>query len=261
MMTRPGSLCFEGVSFAYENKEIVLRDISMTIKQGETIGIVGANGAGKSTLMKLVTGLLKPNSGRVYVSGCEVTNRNLKRVRKLVGYTFQDPDNQLFMPSVYDDVAFGARQEGVAEAQVQLIVEDALNQVGAIHLKDKAPYKMSGGEKRLVTLATVLASKPEILILDEPAVGLDPRARRALIRLLKKREETQIITTHDMDMALDLCDRIIVLYEGEIKGDDTPMTIFNNKALLCENHLELPLRLQGCPICHGDKANDMKVER
>jgi len=240
---------FGQVTFRYEGRELALKDISMSIKKGETVGIVGANGAGKSTLMKLITGLLKPTEGMVTACGYKVTDKNLKAIRRKVGYTFQDPDNQLFMPSVYEDVAFSARQEGLSDDEVDAIVMKALREVGAGHLKDKASYKMSGGEKRLVTLATVLASEPELLILDEPAVGLDPRARRDLIRLLMHRDETKIITTHDMDMALDLCDRIIVLYDGEIRADDAPMNIFNNKDLLCDNHLELPLRLQGCPVC------------
>lgn len=242
-------ITFEKVSFHYEKQEPILSDISFKINKGETIGIVGANGAGKSTLMKLITGLIMPVEGKVFVEDMEVTRKNLKAVRKKVGYTFQDPDNQLFMPSVYEDVAFAARQEGKSDQEVKIIVEQALNEVNGLHLVDKASYKMSGGEKRVVTLATVLASDPEVLILDEPSVGLDPRSRRQLIRLLKSRGETKIITTHDMDMTLELCDRIIVLYQGKVQMDDHPKVIFNNKELLCQNHLELPLVMQGCPVC------------
>jgi cobalt/nickel transport system ATP-binding protein len=179
----------------------------------------------------------------------EVTKKNLKDIRRNIGYTFQDPDNQLFMPSVYDDVAFGPRQEGKSEKEVHVIVEKALGEVGGNHLATKASYKLSGGEKRIVALATVLATQPNVLILDEPSVGLDPRSRRQLIRLVEQRKETKIITTHDMDMALELCDRIIVLYKGEVQADDTPMNIFRNRQLLCDNYLELPLQLQGCPLC------------
>lgn len=249
MTDKRKAVAFSNVSFCYEGKDMVLKEVTMDIKSGETVAIVGANGAGKSTLMKLITGLLKPTEGAVEACGYDVVPKNLKAVRKKVGYTFQDPDNQLFMPSVYEDVAFGARQEGHDEEAVREIVEKALTAVGAVHLKNKASYKMSGGEKRLVTLATVLVSDPELLILDEPAVGLDPRARRELIRLLKGRPETKLITTHDMDLALELCDRIIVLYDGQIQADDTPMNIFRNRDLLCDNHLALPLRLQGCPVC------------
>lgn len=242
---------FKHISFSYENREPVLKDVTLKINHGETIGIVGANGAGKSTLMKLITGLLMPTEGQVMVDGLAVISKNLKSIRKKVGYTFQDPDNQLFMPSVYEDVAFTARQEGKSEEDIKVIVMNALAEVGAEMLVDKASYKMSGGQKRVVTLATVIASEPDLLILDEPSVGLDPWSRRRLIRLLEDRSETKIIATHDMDMTLELCDRIIVLYDGEIQADDTPMNIFGNKQLLCDNHLELPLKLQGCPVCGG----------
>lgn len=240
---------FQGVRYTYEGHDAVLDNISFKIGKGETVAIVGANGAGKSTLMKLMTGLLKPDNGQVAVDGIQVIQKNLKKIRKKVGYTFQDPDNQLFMPSVYEDVAFGARQEGKSNEEVGRIVTKSLKEVGALHLADKASYKMSGGEKRLVTIATALASEPEILILDEPSVGLDPRSRRQLIRLLAARNETKVIATHDMDLALEICSRVIVLYGGIIQGDDTPMGIFDNRDLLCNNHLELPLQLQGCPIC------------
>ena len=243
-------LTFEQIGFYYEKKEPVLKNITFNVYEGETIGIVGANGSGKSTLLKLITCLLVPQKGRLQFENMDISAKNLKTIRKKIGYTFQDPDNQLFMPSVYEDVAFTARQEGKADTEVEAIVYGALEEVGAIHLINKAPYKMSGGEKRVVTLATVIATKPEILILDEPSVGLDPRSRRQLIRLLKSRKETKLITTHDMDLALELCDRIIVLYQGIIQADDKPMNIFNNKKLLCDNHLELPLTMQGCPVCN-----------
>lgn len=248
---------FENISFTYSKEDRVLSGINLSIYEGETIGIVGANGAGKSTLMKLITGLLTPDSGQIEVAGYELSHKNIKEIRNTVGYTFQDPDNQLFMPSVYDDVAFSAKQAGKDEEEVDHIVKWALNEVGGTHLMDKASYNMSGGEKRLITIATVLASHPEILILDEPSVGLDPRSRRNLIRLLDERKETKIIATHDMDMALDLCDRIVVLCKGKIMANDAPMEIFKNRLLLCDNDLELPLRLQGCPICGSSKDKEI----
>lgn len=250
-MKKQAMVEFEQIGFSYEKKEEILHEVSLSIYRGETIGIVGANGAGKSTLMKLMTGLLNPSQGRVMVGGLQVMPKNLKAIREKIGYTFQDPDNQLFMPSVYEDVAFAARQAGKSEEEIKVIVHEALVEVGAEHLVNKASYKMSGGQKRLVTIATVLASHPEVLILDEPTVGLDPWSRRKLIRLLEAREETKIIASHDMDMTLELCDRIIVLYDGRVQAQDTPSRIFADKQLLCDNHLELPLRLQGCPVCGG----------
>ena len=250
MINKEKVIMFDNISFSYERKELVLEGMNFSIYKGETVGIVGANGAGKSTLMKLITGLLSPTKGKVMVEGLQVVSKNLKSIRKKVGYTFQDPDNQLFMPSVFEDVAFAARQEGKSDDEIQGIVMKALEEVGAENLVDKASYKMSGGQKRVVTLATVLASEPDILILDEPSVGLDPWSRRRLIRILAERDETKIIATHDMDMALELCDRIIVLYQGQVQADDTPINIFANKQLLCDNHLALPLRMQGCPKCN-----------
>lgn len=239
---------FENVSFGYTHKK-VLKAVNLKIKKGQSVGIVGANGAGKSTLIKLMTGLIIPTEGRVLVDGMDVSSKAIKAIRKKVGYTFQDPNHQLFMPTVFEDVAFGLRQEGLSKKEVEDRVTKILKEVDALHLSDRPSYTLSGGEKRTVTLATALSTNPEILILDEPSIGLDPRSRRGLIRLLTTRNETKIITTHDMDMALDLCDRIIVLYEAKIQGDGEPMTIFKNKALLCQSHLELPLRMQGCPVC------------
>ena len=247
--TRKPIIQFKDLTFGYDNMNPVLSQVNLAIGQGENLAIVGANGAGKSTLMKLLMGLLKPSKGNIQVDGLDVVHKNLKTIRKTVGYTFQEPDNQLFMPSVYEDVAFGARQEGKGEAAVEAIVNSALESVDACHLKNKASYKMSGGEKRIVTIATVLAASPKVLVMDEPSVGLDPKSRRQLINLLAGRQETKIIATHDMDMALDLCDRIVVLNGGTIQGDGDPMTIFNDRKLLEDNHLEQPLRLQGCPRC------------
>jgi len=249
MMNKEVIVEFKEVSFGYDTTKMIFKDIDLKIYGGETIAIVGANGAGKSTLLKLITGLVRPAKGIVYVDGYKVNNKNIRKVRKKVGYTFQDADNQLFMPTVYEDVAFSAKQEGKSNEEVSIIVNKALEQVDALHLIEKPSYNLSGGEKRAITIATALASNPNVLILDEPSVGLDPRARRNLIRLLFNLKETKIIATHDMDLALDLCDRIIVMYNGEIQGDDTPTEIFKDKELLCNNHLELPLRMQGCPIC------------
>lgn len=242
-------ISLNNIEFNYEHNESLIKDLSLRVFTGEKVGILGANGAGKSTILKLITGLVVPTKGEVSVIGKPVNNKNLKSIRASIGYTFQDPDNQLFMPSVYDDIAFGLVHQHLDKEIIELRVDEVLDEVGGRKLKDKASYKMSGGEKRIITLATALVTKPEILILDEPSVGLDPKSRRQLIKLLQTRNETMIITTHDMDMALDLCDRVIVINEGEIVGDDKPVTIFNDRELICKNQLELPLRMQGCPIC------------
>ena len=162
---------------------------------------------------------------------------------------FQDPDDQLFLPRVYDDVAFGPTNLGLPPDEVRQRTLNALALVGAEHLKERPPYKLSGGEKRAVSIATVLSMSPSILVMDEPTSNLDPKARRQLIRLLSEFEHTKIIATHDMDMVLDLCTRAIVLRDGEVAADGPALDILGNHELLDASGLEKPLRLQGCPIC------------
>ena len=165
---------------------------------------------------------------------------------------FQDPDDQLFLPRVYDDVAFGPVNLGLPPDEVEQRTMKALALVGAAHLKDRPPYKLSGGEKRAVSIATVLSMSPSILVMDEPTSNLDPKSRRQLIRLLSEFDHTKIIATHDLDLVLDLCSRAIVLKEGEVAADGAAGDILNNRDLLDASGLEKPLRLQGCPICGRD---------
>jgi cobalt/nickel transport system ATP-binding protein len=162
---------------------------------------------------------------------------------------FQDPDDQLFLPRVYDDVAFGPINLGLPPEEVNQRVMEALTLVGAAHLKDRPPYRLSGGEKRAVSIATVLSMSPSILVMDEPSSNLDPRSRRQLIHLLSDFEHTKIIATHDMDMVLDLCTRTIVLKDGLVVADGPVNEILNNQDLLDSSGLEKPFRLQSCPIC------------
>jgi len=170
---------------------------------------------------------------------------------------FQDPDDQLFMPTVFDDVAFGPLNLGLSSDEVELRVLKALEQVDAAHLVNKPPYHLSGGEKKRVAIATVLSMSPAILVMDEPTSGLDPFARRRLMALLRDFSHTKIFTSHDLDMVMDLCERTIVLHEGEIRADGPTREIFQNEDLLVECHLEKPLSLQGCPICgrQSDRLN------
>ena len=162
---------------------------------------------------------------------------------------FQDADDQLFMPTVYDDVAFGPESLGLPPEEIEARVLQALIRTGTEHLRERPPYKLSGGEKRAVAIATVLAMSPDILVMDEPSSNLDPRARRSLIELLAGFHHTKIIATHDLDMVLDICRRTIVLHRGEIKADGPTIEIFNNAQLLAECRLEKPLSMQGCPVC------------
>jgi len=244
---------FNHVSFSYSPEKDIIRDVSLVIKQGETVGLVGANGAGKSTLLKLIVGLMLPTAGSINVNGILLTPKQLKHIRQHVGYAFQEPDNQLFMPTVGEDVGFQARQQGFDDKTVEAIVTKALEQVNGLHLKEMPPYQLSGGEKRLATLATVFASSPDIILLDEPSVGLDPQSRRNLLRILQQRTETKVIATHDMDLAMELCDRILIMYQGKICADDVPSVIFDQEELLFKYSLEKPLSLQRCEQCKHKK--------
>jgi cobalt/nickel transport system ATP-binding protein len=237
------------LQYTYPDGNPALRGLSFRITHGETVAIVGGNGAGKSTLLLHLNGCLIPEAGSVRVGDFPLTKKTLQHVRRTVGMVFQDPDDQLFMPTVYDDIAFGPLNLGLTTEDVDERVMNALSIVGATHLKDRPPYRLSGGEKRSVAIASVLSMSPSILVMDEPTSNLDPKARRQLIDLLKTFEHTIIVATHDLDMVLDLCSRTLVLKEGRVVADGATLNILQNEDLLDASRLEKPLRLQGCPVC------------
>ena len=237
--------------FSYPDGTEVLRGISFRITHGESVAIVGANGAGKSTLLLQLNGYLTAGSGTLRIGDSPLVRENLKIVRRAVGMVFQDPDDQLFMPTVFDDVAFGPLNMGLPKDEVIQRVNDALETVGALHLKDRPPYRLSGGEKRSVAIATVLSMSPDIMVMDEPTSNLDPRARRLLIELLKSFLHTKIIATHDLDMVMDLCERTLVIRDGLIIADGPTKEIMENEELLASSSLEKPLGMSGCPVCTG----------
>lgn len=237
------------LSFSYPDKKKAVKNISFTIKNGESVGIIGANGAGKSTLLMLVMGILFPSCGEVMTGGVPVSKKTLPVIRQKLGMVFQNPDDQLFMTTVYDDVAFGPRNYKLGEDEVKSRVENALELVGVSYLKERSPFKLSGGEKRSVSIATVLSMEPEVLIMDEPTSALDPKSRRRVIELLKGFGHTKIITSHDMDMIFETCERVIVIKEGEIMSDGPVMDILTDEKLLDECGLEMPLSMQNCPVC------------
>ncbi len=239
----------EDLHFSYPDGTQVLKGVSFRVTHGETVALVGANGAGKSTLLLQLNGCLLPEAGRVNIGGLPVTKKTLVHVRRTVGLVFQDPDDQLFMPQVFEDVAFGPLNLGLSPQEVEMQVMNALSMVGAVHLRDRPPYRLSGGEKRAVAIAAVLSVNPAILVMDEPSSNLDPKTRRQLIELLKTFEHSLIIATHDLDMVLDLCDRTLVLREGRIAADGPTVKIMQDEDLLASCHLEKPLRMQGCPVC------------
>ena len=237
------------LSFYYPDGQKAINNMSFTINHGESVGIIGANGAGKSTLLMLLMGLLIATEGSVLVGDIKLTKKTLSMIRQRLGMVFQDPDDQLFMTRVYDDVAFGPRNYKLDEKGVDEKVNRALEQVGISHLKDRAPFKLSGGEKRCAAIASVLSMEPDVLIMDEPTSALDPKARRKLINLLNTFEHTKVITSHDLDMVLDTCNRIMVIKNGEIIADGDAKKILSDKKLLENSGLEMPLSIQNCPIC------------
>lgn len=235
--------------FTYPDGTYAVRGVSFRITHGESVAIVGANGAGKSTLLHHLNGYCVPSKGSLIIGDVPLNKKTLPLVRRNVGMVFQNPDDQLFMPTVFDDVAFGPLNMGIPLTDVEERVEKALITVRALHLKDRPPYKLSGGEKRSVAIASVLSMSPDILVMDEPTSNLDPKSRRLLIEMLKLFKHTKIIATHDLDMAIDLCERTIVLHQGRIIADGITIDLFKNRELLEQSNLEIPLKLQACPIC------------
>lgn len=235
--------------YSYPDGTKALKGLSFRITHGESVAIVGANGAGKSTLLLHLNGYLTPQHGTVRIGDYPLTKETLQEIRRTVGMVFQDPDDQLFMPTVHEDVAFGPLNLGLPPQEVESRVKAALERVGASALHNRPPYHLSGGEKRAVAIATVLAMSPDILVMDEPSSNLDPAARRRLINLLKSFQHTKIIATHDLDMVMDLCPRTIVFHHGKIAADGPTEDIFRDEVLLEACGLEKIQRLQRCAVC------------
>ncbi len=242
------------LKYSYPGGRQALNGVNFQILHGESVGIVGANGAGKSTLLMHLVGVLFPDEGEIAVGEVPVIKKTLPLIRQSVGMVFQDPDDQLFMTTVYDDVAFGPRNYKLPEEEVEKRVRSALETVGILHLMDRLSYKLSGGEKRAAAIATVLAMKPDILVMDEPSSSLDPKSRRRLISLLRCFTHTKIIASHDLDMVLELCERTIIIQDGKVIIDGPTGEILANEELMEKCGLEMPLCLQGCPVCGTKKA-------
>ena len=237
-------LKIEHLSFSYEKGQQVLTDVNLVAHDGESIGIIGANGIGKSTLMKLLVGLYLDYDGSLEVAGHQVNKKNLNHIREHIGYVFQDSDAQLFLSTVEDDVAFGPRNYGLSEEEVEKRVAEALAKVHIEELRKKQTYKLSGGEKKLSAIATILSMEPDIIIMDEPSIALDPRNRKNLIGILNEINSLMLITSHDLDFIMDTCERTVLLDDGRIIADGDTKEILEDRELLVEHGLELPLRLQ-----------------
>lgn len=240
------SVELKGLTFSYErkaeeNRNNVLSDISFSAAEGETIGLIGANGAGKSTLLKLLVGLLADYKGDIKIGGTRVEKSSLAHIRRKTGYVFQDSESQLFMSTVYEDVAFAPRNYGLSEEEVKKRTIRALENVHMELMKEKQIYRLSGGQKKLASIATILSMEPDVILLDEPSVALDPRNRRNLIRVLNELPGTKIIASHDLDFIYDTCKRVILISDGRITADGPAEELLKDKVLLEHNGLELPL--------------------
>ena len=226
----------EGLTFAYPGREPALDGLTLHVGEGERVAVLGPNGAGKTTLMLHLNGLLQ-GTGRVVIGGVELTRRTAPEVRRRVGLVFQDPDDQLFMPTVGEDVAFGPRNLGI---DVEPAVEGALAAVGMTGFEHLPPHALSLGQRRRVAVATVLAMQPEVLVLDEPSANLDPRSRRELLAVLDAIERTLIVVTHDLPFAAQTCERAVILSAGRIVADGSCRDILADSELLAAYDLELP---------------------
>ena len=230
----------EHLSFAYPDGHMALHDVSLWIEPCEKVALVGPNGAGKSTLMLHLNGILRPTNGSVRVCGMEMQRNNLGRVRAAVGVVFQDPDDQLFSPTVFDDVAFAPLYQGLESAEVKARVDQSLAAVSMGAYRDRVSHHLSVGEKKRIAIATVLSMQPEILVLDEPTAGLDPRARRSFINLLRDLDQTMLVSTHDMRLVQELFPRTVVMDNGQVVADGPTDSILNDPALLEAHGLEKP---------------------
>ncbi|MBR2583032.1 MAG: ABC transporter ATP-binding protein [Oscillospiraceae bacterium] len=235
---------FQNVSFAYEKGRPVLQDVSFRIERGEAVGLIGANGAGKSTLMKLLLGLLS-GEGKILVDGTEVRRDTLGEIRKKLGFVLQNSDNQMFMPTVYEDMIFAPLNYMLSRNEADARVDAVLARLHLEDLKHRYNHKISGGEKRMAAIATILAMEPEAILMDEPTSALDPCNRRLVINTIRELSQTKLITSHDLDMILDTCDRVILLSNGRVAADGRAEELLRDRALLEANRMELPLSLMG----------------
>jgi cobalt/nickel transport system ATP-binding protein len=228
------------LAYRYPDATLALRGVNLSLAKGERLGLVGPNGAGKTTLVSLLAGLLEPSGGRASVSGMPLEARYHPEIRSTTAFLFNDPDDQLFMPSVLEDVAFGPLASGEDPARVKRRAEALLAEFGIAHLAGRFPGHLSTGEKRLVTLAGALVSDPRLLVLDEPTASLDPFARRQIIEHLRRLEQSLLIATHDLEMVVELCSRVAVLDGGRVVADGDTVAVLSDGELMLAHRLETP---------------------
>ena len=235
---------FQHVNFSYEKDRPVIRDLSFRIADGEAVGLIGANGAGKSTIMKLLLGLLQ-GEGKILVDDVEVTKANLAQIRRKLGFVLQNSDNQMFMPTVYEDMIFAPLNYGLSREETERRVDAVLERLGISELKQRHNHKISGGEKRMAAIATILAMEPDAVLMDEPSSALDPCNRRLVINTIRGMKQTRLIASHDLDMILDTCTRVLLVNGGRLVADAPAEELLRDRALLEANRLELPFCLAG----------------
>lgn len=234
---------FKDVYAGYTKDEHVLKNISFSLEYGDKVGLIGANGAGKSTLFRASLGLM-PHTGSIKIKGLEIQKKNFREIRKTAGLLLQDSENQMFMPKVIEDITFGPLNYGMTQEGAINKAEEVLKSLDVMYLKDKANHRISGGEKRMAAIAAVLAMEPELIFMDEPTSNLDPKNRRKLINIIKNLHKTVIIATHDLDMVLDTCNRVMIINDGMIVRQGDTDEILRDRDLLESNGLELPLCFQ-----------------
>ncbi|NOX89326.1 MAG: ABC transporter ATP-binding protein [Calditrichaeota bacterium] len=230
----------QSLCYSYEDKDDVLQDVSITINEGESVGVIGPNGAGKTTLFLLLCGILKPSRGNIRINGKEVV---YKAFNRSVGYVFQNPDDQLFSPSVWDDIAFGPMNMALSKEEITKRVERALEICNCKHLANRPSHHLSGGEKRMVAIASVLSMEPEIMIYDEPSASMDMRSRRNIINLIASNKKTNLIASHDMEFILETCQRVILIDSGKLIRDGQASDIMGDFELMEKCGLEVPYSL------------------
>lgn len=244
-MTVTPALRIEGLRFRYPDGTPALDGVDLEVGPKERVALLGPNGAGKTTLALHTNGLLRAEAGRIHVAGTELRPETLREIRRRVGFVFQDAEDQLFMSRVRDDVAFGPANHGLRGTELDLRVDAALAALGVSHLASRPPHHLSGGEQRRVAIATVLALRPDVLVLDEPTAGLDPASRRDLITVLQQLDVAQLVVTHDLGLVLELCPRTVLMDAGRVVADGPSHELLADGVLLAAHRLEPPTGRQG----------------